>query len=51
MNKWEKPILGISSYKALDLQNICNKLSIDICDKNGKNLTKPKLYQLILEYL
>ena len=51
INKWDKPILGISSYKLSDLQNICNKLSIDLCDKNGKNLTKQKLYQQILEYL
>tara|TARA_X000000950_G_C13726200_1_gene582336 strand:+ start:234 stop:959 length:726 start_codon:yes stop_codon:yes gene_type:complete len=51
INKWDKPILGISSYKLSELQDICNKLKITIQDKNGKNLTKQKLYQQILEYL
>ena len=42
-----KPLRGISSYKAKDLQKICHKLHINI--KNDKNLPKKKslLYQMI----
>jgi len=46
-----KPLRGISSYKAKDLQNICHKLNIDI--NNDKKMPKKKslLYQMIKEHL
>ena len=47
----KKPLRGISSYKAKDLQEICHKLHIDI--NNDKQLPKKKslLYQMIQEHL
>ena len=46
-----KPLRGISSYKAKDLQDICHKLHIDI--NNDKKMPKKKslLYQMIREKL
>ena len=46
-----KPLRGISSYKAKDLQEICRKLHIDI--NNDKKMPKKKslLYQMIREKL
>ena len=46
-----KPLRGISSYKAKDLQEICHKLHIDI--NNDKKMPKKKslLYQMIQEHL
>ena len=46
-----KPLRGISSYKAKDLQEICHKLHIDI--NNDKKMPKKKslLYQMIKEQL
>ena len=46
-----KPLRGISSYKAKDLQEICHKLHIDI--NNDKKMPKKKslLYQMIKENL
>ena len=47
----KKPLRGISSYKAKDLQEICHKLHIDI--NNDKEMPKKKslLYQMIKEQL
>jgi hypothetical protein len=47
----QKPLRGISSYKAKDLQDICHKLHIDI--NNDKKMPKKKslLYQMIREKL
>jgi hypothetical protein len=46
-----KPLRGISSYKAKDLQEICHKLHIDI--NNDKKMPKKKslLYKMIKEHL
>jgi len=46
-----KPLRGISSYKAKDLQDICHKLHIDI--NNDKKMPKKKslLYKMIKEHL
>ena len=46
-----KPLHGISSYKAKDLQEICHKLHIDI--NNDKKMPKKKslLYKMIKEHL
>ena len=43
-----KQIKGISSYKLGDLQDICNKLKINIKDNDNKNLKKTLLYETIL---
>jgi hypothetical protein len=47
----QKPLRGISSYKAKDLQDICHKLHIDI--NNDKKMPKKKslLYKMIRENL
>lgn len=46
----DKPIKSVSSYKLSELQNIANKLAIDIVNKNnGKHKTKTELYELIIQ--
>ena len=46
-----KPIKGASSYKLQDVIDICNKLSIDITNKEtGKKKTKTDLYESIVQY-
>ena len=46
-----KPIKGLSSYKVEDLIHICNKLAIDICNKDTKKIKQKKdLYELIIQY-
>jgi hypothetical protein len=46
-----KPIKAISAYKVGDLQTICNKLGLHcVNDINGKNKTKPELYESITKY-
>lgn len=46
-----KPINALSSYKVQDLIQICNKLGIEIIDKQtNKTYTKNKLYESILLY-
>jgi hypothetical protein len=51
INNLEKPIKGLSAYKVADLMEICNKLSIEIIDKNsGKNKSKNHLYESIIQY-
>ena len=47
----DKPIKAASSYKLQDVIDICNKLSIEITNKdNGKNKTKKDLYESIIQY-
>jgi hypothetical protein len=47
----DKPIKGLSAYKVSDLLSIANKLAIEIVNKeNGKNKTKNKLYESIIQY-
>ena len=47
----DKPIKALSSYKVQDLIDICNKLVIDIVNKEtGKNKTKNELYESIIQY-
>lgn len=47
----DKPIKGLSSYKAPDLINIANKLAIEIINKDtGKNKTKNELYESLIQY-
>jgi len=44
-----KPIKSLSSYKVQDLIEICNKLAIEIINKEtGKNKTKNELYESII---
>ena len=51
INNIEKPIKSLSFYKVADLIEICNKLFIEIIDKNnGKNKSKNKLYESIIQY-
>ena len=44
-----KPIKALSSYKVLELKEICNTLKIDIMKTSTKCKTKKELYQLIQE--
>jgi hypothetical protein len=47
----DKPIKAASAYKVQDLQNICNKLGIEIMNKiSGKNKTKNDLYESLIQY-
>lgn len=47
----DKPIKSISSYKVQELINICNRLAIEIDNKeNGKHKSKKDLYELIIQY-
>ena len=47
----DKPIKGLSSYKLQDLIDICNKLVIEITNKEtGKKKTKNELYESIVKY-
>jgi hypothetical protein len=47
----DKPIKGLSSYKLQDLIDICNKLVIEITNKDtGKKKTKNELYESIVKY-
>jgi len=46
-----KPLRGISSYKAKDLQEICHKLHIDINNDKKMPQKKSLLYQMIKEQL
>ena len=47
----DKPIKAASAYKVQDLQNICNKLGIEILNKvTGKNKTKNDLYESLIQY-
>jgi len=46
-----KPLKALSSYKAQDLIDICNKLAIEIKrNDNGKNKTKNELYESLIQY-
>jgi len=47
----DKPIKALSSYKVCELIEICNKLSIEIKNADGKNKSKNELYELIIQYL
>ena len=44
-----KPIKSLSSYKVLELKEICKTLNIDIMKTETKCKTKKELYQLIQE--
>jgi len=47
----DKPIKAASAYKVQDLQNICNKLGIEIMNKvSGKKKTKNDLYESLIQY-
>jgi hypothetical protein len=51
INNIEKPIKSLSIYKISELQEICNKLSIELIDKNnGKKKSKKDLYESIIQY-
>ena len=46
-----KPIKIISSYKLQELIDICNKLAIEIINKDtNKKKTKNELYEAIIQY-
>jgi hypothetical protein len=47
----DKPIKALSYYKVQDLVEICNKLAIEIINKeNGKTKTKNQLYEALIQY-
>jgi len=47
----DKPIKALSAYKVEDLIDICNKLVIDVVNKEtGKNKRKNELYESIIQY-
>lgn len=47
----DKPIKSITGYKLLELVEICNKLAIDIVNKEtNKNKCKKDLYETIIQY-
>ena len=47
----DKPIKALSSYKVQDLVEICNKLAIEINNKEtGKTKTKNQLYEALIQY-
>ena len=51
LEKIDKPIKSISSYKVDELAIICEKLSIDTVNKmTGKKKTKKDLYETIIQY-
>jgi hypothetical protein len=51
LDKLDKPIKSISSYKVEDLLQICKKLEIDIINKdNGKTKSKMDLYTAIIQH-
>jgi len=51
IEKLDKPINGLSSYKVKDLTDICDKLAIQtINTETGKNKTKNELYESIIKY-
>ena len=47
INVSSKPLKGISTYKLSQLQNICEKLGIDIMRDSKKKRTKAELYNAI----
>lgn len=47
----EKPIKSISSYKVSELVEFCNKLGIEIYNKdNNKSKSKKELYESLIQY-
>jgi hypothetical protein len=51
LDKIDKQMKSISSYKVEDLVNICNKLAIETTNKdNGKTKSKKDLYESIIQY-
>ena len=46
LEKLDKPLKAISSYKVSDLTTICKKINI-----NCENMTKQKIYQEIMRFL
>jgi len=51
LDKIDKPIKTISSYKVKELIDICKKLTIETTYKDtGKNKSKKDLYELIVQY-
>ena len=51
LDKIDKQIKSISSYKVEDLVNICNKLAIETTNKDtGKTKSKKDLYESIIQY-
>jgi len=51
IDNFNKPLRGISSYKAKDLQDICKKLQLDILNENKTRKSKKILYQMIQAHL
>ena len=47
----EKPIKSIGNYKVDELKQFMKYFKLPIVDENGKNLTKPKLYDIIFNIL
>ena len=47
----DKPIKSISSYKVSELVEFCNKLGIEIYDKDtNKSKSKKELYESLIQY-
>jgi len=50
LDKIDKPIKALSSYKVEDLIKMCEKLAINIINSNGKTKSKKDLYESIIQY-
>jgi len=51
VDRIDKPVKSLSTYKVKELTDICSKLSIEIVKKEtGKNKTKNELYESIIQY-
>ena len=47
----DKPIKAITSYKVQELVDFCNKLGIEIVNKDtNKNKSKKDLYESLIQY-
>ena len=47
----EKPIKSIGSYKVDELKQLMRIFKLPVADEKGKNLTKPKMYDIIYNIL
>jgi hypothetical protein len=46
----DKPVKSISSYKVSELIDFCNKLGIEIINKDNKSKSKKDLYESLIQY-
>lgn len=50
-DNYNKPMKSESSYKVVELREICKKLNLSTTNDNNKNLKKKELYNKIKEYV